>query len=230
MQVFFVFFAILCGGVYFQEFVHFTINMYVGFIIGVVMILGGVYGLAPEDMEIITPPATQLDDKGPTASNSNSTAAATTKKPTAPVLAEPTSLSLLGKDNGSAKMSSFTLDMRSRKGSGGGGGESGKTGGCGNGVDEEEEEDEEDSKRDDNWGRMPSIRAKPSPLSSTATSMTSGAGGNVLPPLDRMTSKEMATATAGATAGAGPPPAPAPALIDLSEHPGTSAPVDATLA
>jgi hypothetical protein len=227
MQVFFVFFAILCGGVYFQEFVHFTINMYVGFIIGVVMILGGVYGLAPEDMEIITPPATQLDDKGPTASNSNSTAAATTKKPTAPVVAEPTSLSLslLGKDDGSAKMSSFTLDMRSRKGSGGGGGgggESGKTGGCGDGVDEGEEEDEEDSKRDDSWGRMPSIRAKPSPLSSTATSM------NVLPPLDRMTSKEMAIATAGAPAGAGPPPATA--LIDLSEHPGTSAPVDVTLA
>jgi len=218
MQVFFVFFAILCGGVYFQEFVHFTINMYVGFIIGVVMILGGVYGLAPEEMEIITPPATQRDDKGPTASNSNSnsTAAATTKKPTAPVVAEPTSLSLLGKDDGSAKMSSFTLDMRSRKGSGGGGGESGKTGGCGDGVDEGEEEDEEDSKRDDNWGRMPSIRAKPSPLSSTATSM------NVLPPLDRMTSKEMAPA------GAGPPPATA--LIDLSEHPGTSAPVDVTLA
>jgi hypothetical protein len=224
MQVFFVFFAILCGGVYFQEFVHFTINMYVGFIIGVVMILGGVYGLAPEDMEIITPPATQPDDKGPTASNSNSnsTAAATTKKPTAPVVAEPTSLSLLGKDNGSAKMSSFTLDMRSRKGSGGGGGESGKTGGCGDGVDEGEEEDEEDSKRDDSWGRMPSIRAKPSPVSSTATSM------NVLPPLDRMTSKEMAIATAGAPAGAGPPPATA--LIDLSEHPGTSAPVDVTLA
>ena len=53
MQVFFVFFAILCGGIYFQEFLHFTATMYVGFVIGVVMILAGVYGLAPDDVQIV---------------------------------------------------------------------------------------------------------------------------------------------------------------------------------
>ena len=52
MQVFFVFFAILCGGIYFQEFDNFTTTMYIGFVIGVLMILGGVYGLAPTDVQI----------------------------------------------------------------------------------------------------------------------------------------------------------------------------------
>jgi hypothetical protein len=53
MQVFFVFFAILCGGIYFEEFVHFTWQQYVGFIVGVLMILAGVYGLAPTDVAVI---------------------------------------------------------------------------------------------------------------------------------------------------------------------------------
>lgn len=47
LQVFFVFFAILCGGIYFQEFDHFTVVQWVGFVIGVIMILAGVFGLAP---------------------------------------------------------------------------------------------------------------------------------------------------------------------------------------
>jgi len=51
MQVFFVFFAILCGGIFFQEFNSFTTYTYVGFVIGVAMILLGVYGLAPEDTD-----------------------------------------------------------------------------------------------------------------------------------------------------------------------------------
>jgi hypothetical protein len=55
MQVFFVFFAILCGGIYFQEFVHFSLVQYIGFIIGVSMILCGVYGLAPVDMKLYVP-------------------------------------------------------------------------------------------------------------------------------------------------------------------------------
>lgn len=49
LQVFFVFFAILCGGIYFEEFETFTAKQFSGFIIGVLMILGGVYGLAPSD-------------------------------------------------------------------------------------------------------------------------------------------------------------------------------------
>jgi hypothetical protein len=55
MQVFFVFFAIICGGIYFQEFVHFKLSQYIGFIAGVLMILGGVYGLAPLDMRLHVP-------------------------------------------------------------------------------------------------------------------------------------------------------------------------------
>ena len=55
MQVFFVFFAILCGGIYFREFIEFTPGQWVGFIFGVSMILGGVYGLAPTDMVLQTP-------------------------------------------------------------------------------------------------------------------------------------------------------------------------------
>ena len=53
LQVFFVFFAIVCGGIYFEEFVGFTYAQYIGFVIGVFMILGGVYGLAPTDIAVI---------------------------------------------------------------------------------------------------------------------------------------------------------------------------------
>jgi hypothetical protein len=55
MQVFFVFFAILCGGIYFEEFVGFSTGQFVGFIAGVSMILGGVVGLAPVDMKLYVP-------------------------------------------------------------------------------------------------------------------------------------------------------------------------------
>jgi hypothetical protein len=55
MQVFFVFFAIVCGGIYFREFDEFTSSQWIGFSIGVFMILAGVYGLAPPDLVLITP-------------------------------------------------------------------------------------------------------------------------------------------------------------------------------
>jgi hypothetical protein len=55
MQVFFVFFAILCGGIYFQEFITFSVTQYIGFCLGVVLILMGVYGLAPVDMVLYVP-------------------------------------------------------------------------------------------------------------------------------------------------------------------------------
>jgi Magnesium transporter NIPA len=49
MQVFFVFFAIISGGVYFEEFRGFDSMHFGGFFCGVVMILLGVCGLAPTD-------------------------------------------------------------------------------------------------------------------------------------------------------------------------------------
>lgn len=53
MQVFFIFFALLCGGIYFEEFDEFTVNMFVGFIVGVLLILIGVYGMAPVGEPVI---------------------------------------------------------------------------------------------------------------------------------------------------------------------------------
>ena len=55
MQVFFVFFAILCGGIYFKEFASFGLMQYIGFCAGVLLILTGVYGLAPSDMKLFVP-------------------------------------------------------------------------------------------------------------------------------------------------------------------------------
>lgn len=52
-QVFFINFAIICGGIFFEEFSTFTWNQWVGFIFGVLMILCGVYGLAPVDKKSI---------------------------------------------------------------------------------------------------------------------------------------------------------------------------------
>jgi magnesium transporter len=49
MQVFFVFFAIISGGVYFEEFRDFDSTHFGGFFCGVIMILVGVCGLAPTD-------------------------------------------------------------------------------------------------------------------------------------------------------------------------------------
>jgi hypothetical protein len=54
MQVFFVFFAILCGGIYFEEFNSFDTSQFIGFVFGVVMILAGVWGLAPTDSPLMT--------------------------------------------------------------------------------------------------------------------------------------------------------------------------------
>lgn len=65
MQVFFVFFAIVCGGIYFEEFVDFTPGQFAGFFIGVALILGGVVGLAPVGMQLHVPgdPAAPADAK-----------------------------------------------------------------------------------------------------------------------------------------------------------------------
>lgn len=49
LQVFFVFFAIMCGGIYFEEFTTFGMKQWLGFIFGVFFILVGVYRLAPVD-------------------------------------------------------------------------------------------------------------------------------------------------------------------------------------
>ena len=47
LQVFYMFFAIIAGGIFFQEFNSFTPIQSTFFALGVVFILGGVYGLAP---------------------------------------------------------------------------------------------------------------------------------------------------------------------------------------
>ncbi len=54
LQVFFVLFAILCGGIYFEEFLLFSTPQWIGFIIGVLMILLGVYGLTPDNVDILS--------------------------------------------------------------------------------------------------------------------------------------------------------------------------------
>ena len=54
LQVFFVLFAILCGGIYFNEFLLFSSEQWVGFIIGVFLILLGVYGLTPDNVDILS--------------------------------------------------------------------------------------------------------------------------------------------------------------------------------
>jgi len=48
IQVCFVFFSILCGGIFFKEFHSFSGKQYAGFASGVALILFGVYGLAPD--------------------------------------------------------------------------------------------------------------------------------------------------------------------------------------
>ena len=70
MQVFFVFFAIMCGGIYFEEFVGYDSTQYSGFGVGVIMILGGVYGLAPTDVLIIPPSKDDDEAMGHTTSTS----------------------------------------------------------------------------------------------------------------------------------------------------------------
>jgi hypothetical protein len=55
MQAFFLVFAILCGGIYLEEFVNFSLAQCVGFTAGVALILAGVYGLAPVGMILHVP-------------------------------------------------------------------------------------------------------------------------------------------------------------------------------
>jgi len=55
MEVFFMLFAITCGGIYFKEFESFGFMQYIGFCAGVLLILTGVYGLAPSDMKLFVP-------------------------------------------------------------------------------------------------------------------------------------------------------------------------------
>lgn len=53
VQCFFIFFAIICGGIFFEEFMAFDTSQYIGFFCGVVAILTGVYGLAPTDIDTV---------------------------------------------------------------------------------------------------------------------------------------------------------------------------------
>jgi hypothetical protein len=62
MQVFFTIFAIICGGIYFSEFDSFSPVQYVGYLIGLVLILTGVYGLAPPPEAAAVAVAAQLED------------------------------------------------------------------------------------------------------------------------------------------------------------------------
>ena len=69
LQVFFILLAIICGGIYFEEFNSYTTDMWIGFIIGVFLILVGVYGLAPDKVDILgmnaeTTQVVPVDDLG----------------------------------------------------------------------------------------------------------------------------------------------------------------------
>jgi hypothetical protein len=55
IQVAFIFYAIVIGSVYFQEFELFSVSQWLGFCFGAAMILVGVYGLAPVDVDTIAP-------------------------------------------------------------------------------------------------------------------------------------------------------------------------------
>ena len=52
MQVFFMFFAIVCGGIFFSEFETFDTRQAAGFVVGIVVVFVGVYGLAPVNASI----------------------------------------------------------------------------------------------------------------------------------------------------------------------------------
>lgn len=49
-----MFFAIICGGIFFSEFEKFGVGQMCGFVAGLLMVLVGVYGLAPTDVNIAT--------------------------------------------------------------------------------------------------------------------------------------------------------------------------------
>lgn len=54
IQVAFITFAIVAGGIFYQEFDIFTWQQWIGFSFGVFMILSGVYGLAPTDIDALS--------------------------------------------------------------------------------------------------------------------------------------------------------------------------------
>ncbi len=58
LQCFFIFLAIVAGGIFYEEFAKFTGPQYGGFFTGVVIILAGVYGLAPTDVDTMVVPVT----------------------------------------------------------------------------------------------------------------------------------------------------------------------------
>jgi len=62
IQVCFVFFSIVCGGIFFKEFNLFSPKQFLGFASGVALILFGVYGLAP-DSELDFPTDDNGDDE-----------------------------------------------------------------------------------------------------------------------------------------------------------------------
>ena len=53
LQVFYMFFAIICGGIFFGEFSSYNTIQTIFFTIGVVLILGGVFGLAPAKSDVL---------------------------------------------------------------------------------------------------------------------------------------------------------------------------------
>lgn len=68
LQVFYMFFAIVCGGIFFQELDAFNAGQWIGFSLGVFMILAGVYALAPTNSknsvsaEMMAPVVLQLEE------------------------------------------------------------------------------------------------------------------------------------------------------------------------
>lgn len=54
IQVAFITFAIIIGGIYYEEFNAFTWQQWIGFSFGVFMILAGVYGLAPTNIDSLS--------------------------------------------------------------------------------------------------------------------------------------------------------------------------------
>jgi len=54
IQVAFMFLAIVIGGIFFEEFFVFALNQWLGFCVGVFLILVGVYGLAPTDVDMLS--------------------------------------------------------------------------------------------------------------------------------------------------------------------------------
>jgi hypothetical protein len=65
LQANFIFFAIISGGIYFQEFNYMTGSMWGGFVSGIAVIFIGLYFLAPEETEGGPPPPDEEDSYKP---------------------------------------------------------------------------------------------------------------------------------------------------------------------